>query len=145
MTVRLEIRGTDALAKALQRAGTAAQAAVDDAVEATALELRGDIVKRYQRGAKTGRIYQKYKPRRTHQASAPGQAPATDTGRLANSVVYRRLGLMTAEVSTPVRYGSMLEYGTLRIKARPAWRPAVELMRPKFNRRLQAALGRAIR
>ena len=41
-----------------------------------------------QRGPKSGRVYELYQPRRTHQASAPGEYPATDTGRLAGSIGY---------------------------------------------------------
>ena len=114
-----------------------------DAVNATGLELRGDIVKAYQRGPASGVTYEKYNPRRTHTASAPGQAPATDTGRLASSVDFKREGPMSATVGSAVVYAAMLEFGTSRIAPRPAWVPATEAMRPKFRKRLEAALERA--
>ena len=40
--------------------------------------IRGEAIKSIQTGPKSGRIYERYNPRRTHQASAPGQAPASD-------------------------------------------------------------------
>lgn len=40
------------------------------------------------RGGRSGIVYSKYAPRRQHQASAPGEYPATDTGRLAGSLGF---------------------------------------------------------
>ena len=48
--------------------------------------IRGEAVKSIQTGMKSGRIYEKYNPRRTHRASAPGEAPASDTGNLVRNI-----------------------------------------------------------
>ena len=48
---------------------------------------RNTAVDNILRGAKSGETYVKYNPRRTHQASASGQFPASDTGFLANNIV----------------------------------------------------------
>ena len=141
--VTLRLEGMEQLSAALRDYGAAAEKHVGDAVNATGLELRGDIVKAYQRGPASGVTYEKYNPRRTHTASAPGQAPATDTGRLASSVDFKRDGPMSATVGSQVAYAAMLEFGTSRIAPRPAWVPATEAMRPKFRQRLEAALARA--
>ncbi len=145
MPASMKIEGTAELNRAMQKLSADAERYVSDAVNATGIELRGDIVKRYQRSAATGRVYQKSNPKRTHQASAPGEAPATDTGRLASSVVFSRAGRLAAEVETKVAYGAMLEFGTQNIAMRPAWRPAVEAMQPKFQKRLEAALRKAMK
>ena len=139
----MQLEGGEQLAAALRAYGAAAERHVGDAVNATGLELRGDIVKAYQRGPASGVTYEKYNPRRTHTASAPGQAPATDTGRLASSVDFKREGPMSATVGSQVAYAAMLEFGTSRIAPRPAWVPATEAMRPKFRQRLERALERA--
>ena len=139
----MKLEGLEDLQVALQKISAEAQVEVDRAVDATGLELRGDIVKAYQRGPASGRVYEKYAPRRTHTASAPGQAPATDTGRLASSVNYKKDGSMSATVGSELVYAAMLEFGTSRIDPRPAWVPAVEAMRPKFQRRVEAAMERA--
>ena len=141
--VTLELQGGEQLAAALRAYGAAAEKHVGDAVNATGLELRGEIVKAYQRGPATGITYEKYNPRRTHTASAPGEAPATDTGRLASSVNYKREGPMSATVGSNIVYAAMLEFGTSRIAPRPASVPATEAMRPKFRQRLETALARA--
>jgi hypothetical protein len=137
------LQGGKELAAALRNASKDMQAAVADAVTATGLELRGDVVKRIQRGPATGRTYQRRGV--THTASAPGQAPATDTGRLAGvGVLFEQVGPVSVTVGSPLVYAAYLEYGTTRMAPRPAWRPAVEAMTPKFRNRLLRALGMAL-
>ena len=143
MTVTLKLEGTEALARALRKLDEDARNEVKKAVDATGLSLRGAIVKKYQRGPATGEIYEKYNPRRTHQASAPGEAPATDTGRLANSVLTEDIGPLTIEVGTDVEYGPYLEFGTRTIAPRPNWVPSVQEETPKYIRRVEAAIKRA--
>lgn len=135
-TVKME--GLDELQAALGKLSKDAEKRVDAAVQATGLEVRGDIVKRIQRGPATGRVYG------NHQASAPGEAPATDTGRLVNSTVYKREGRISASVGSDLAYAAMLEFGTSKIDPRPAWIPALEDAKPKYIKRLEKALGESI-
>lgn len=139
----MEIEGQQELDAALRRYGRAAEREVGLAVNATGLEVRGDIVKRIQQGPATGITYTRGNI--THTASRAGEAPATDTGRLASSIDYRKTGAMSATVGSQVVYAAMLEFGTSRIGPRPAWVPAVEAARPKFRRRVRDALARAAR
>jgi hypothetical protein len=145
MSVTLKLEGEAQLMEALRKLGADAQAEARKAVEATAIEARGDIVRGYQRGPASGAVYEKYSPRRTHQASAAGEAPATDTGRLASGTQYRITGPLSAEVSNSVAYGAMLEWGTQRIAPRPLWRPTVIAAGPKFRARMETAIKRAMR
>ena len=137
--------GGKELQAALRNMGPELQEVVGQIVEGTGLELRGDIIKRYQNGPASGRVYQKYNPRRTHQSSAPGQAPMSDTGRLANATVYKVVNDMTVEVSNDVFYAAWLEYGTTQMAPRPAWRPAVEEAMPMFRSRLETAIARFVK
>ena len=59
--------------------------AVQRGIEDGARLMESGAKKRVQRGSKTGETYEKYNPRRTHTASAPGESPATDTGYLASN------------------------------------------------------------
>jgi phage gpG-like protein len=145
MSVTLRLEGTEALARALRKLDEDARKEVKKAVDATGLSLRGTVVKKYQRGPATGETYEKYNPRRTHTASAPGEAPATDTGRLANSVTIEDTGPLTIEVGTEVEYGPYLEFGTRTIAPRPNWVPSVQEEEPKYVRRVEAAIRRAAR
>jgi len=141
----MKLEGLEGLQAALGKMTKEIEAEVERAVEATGLELRGEVVKAYQRGPASGITYEKSNPNRTHTASAPGEAPATDTGRLASSVTYKKEGRMGATVGSEIVYAAMLEFGTSRIAPRPAWVPAVEAMRSKFERRMKDAVARATR
>lgn len=69
----------------------------------------------------TGRIYPRGK-QAVHQASAPGEPPAVDTGRLRNSIqteIFRAPGEVTGRVSANTEYAAALELGTEKIKKRP--------------------------
>lgn len=54
-----------------------------------------------------------------HQASAPGEAPATLTGTLQKSVKYNVRGSSEVEFGDKVYYGKYLEEGTKKMAARP--------------------------
>lgn len=141
--VTITLSGGKELQAALKAMGPKLQAEVGKAVTGTALELQGDVKKRIQRGPASGRTYRKSNPTRVHQASAPGQAPATDTGRLVSSITFDTQGPLTATIGSRLVYALWLEYGTSRMAARPYFRPAVEAMRAKFVKRLEAAVRRA--
>ena len=146
MSMSISMDGLAGLQADLRAASAEAKARVDDAVVGSAMELRGDVVKRIQRGPATGRVY----VRRgiEHQASsgnAPAESPATDTGRLANSVTFDKVAQMSATVGSDLVYAAVLEFGSDRIDPRPAWVPAVEAITPKYIARLERALEDAFR
>lgn len=148
MSGRIEIEGLDELQRAMRKASKEAKARVARVVTSTAINLRADVVKRIQRGPASGAVYIKTNPSRTHTASAPGQSPASDTGRLANSIEFDQVGPMTATVGSKLVYAAALEFGTddsgaPQIEPRPAWVPAVEKITPKFMSQLRAALVEA--
>ena len=145
MSMTLRMDGLAGLQADLRRASAEARARVDDAVVGSAMELRGDVVKRIQRGPATGTVYEKYDPRRTHQSSAPSEAPASDQGGLVRSVLFDKVAQMSATVGSDLVYAAVLEFGSDRIDPRPAWVPAVELMTPKFVSRVERALQEAFR
>ncbi len=99
--------------------------AVGKIVKTTLLAVEADIKSRMA-GAKSGRTYG------SHVASAPGEAPAIDTGALVNSIQTAMDSQTSGAVYTNMEYGQMLEFGTSRMLARPAWIPAAEEARPKF-------------
>ena len=145
MSMSISMDGLAGLQADLRRASADARARVDDAVVGSAIELRGDVVKRIQRGPATGTVYEKYDPRRTHQSSAPSEAPASDQGGLVRSVLFDKVAQMSATVGSDLVYAAVLEFGSDRIDPRPAWVPAVELMTPKFVSRVERALQEAFR
>ena len=116
------------IGKALVKAGADIS---DDATRQLAIganEIRNTIIQSMARGKKTGRWYRK-KGGKRHRASAPGEAPAVDTGELMSRIIYdvRELEMeveVGAEAGAP--YAVYLEEGTDRMGARPWLTPAVE-------------------
>ena len=117
-------------------------------------------------GPKTGRIYElgetevsfttgageavsftarKGAEAKQHQASAPGEAPANETGYLAGSIQAHRIGELEQEVAVGAEYGAALEEGTGdgKILPRPFMAPALEAVRPAFEAAVADALRRA--
>ena len=94
--------------------------------------IRGEAIKSIQTGPKSGRIYEKYNPRRTHKSSAPGQAPASDTGNLVSQIRVRQKNPDEVVVESNALYSSFLEFGTSKMLARPFLFPATERSRPKI-------------
>lgn len=72
---------------------------------------------------------------RAYQASAPGEAPASRTGRLRQSFFAtiepsKDGNSHNAIIRTSVLYADDLEYGTKRVAPRPYLRPVIEAMQP---------------
>jgi len=87
--------------------------------------IRGEAIRSIQSGPKSGRTYEKYNPRRTHKASAPGQAPASDTGNLVSQIMSVADGKDTL-VESRAEYSKFLEFGTSKMLPRPFLFPASE-------------------
>jgi HK97 gp10 family phage protein len=83
-----------------------------------------------------------------HQASAPGEAPATDTGTLVSSIESKVevgwLDIASAVVWTEKPYAKWLEFGTTRMEPRPFFTPAVEENRARFPKILGEAVIESI-
>lgn len=130
--------------------------------------LRNEIITSIARGKHTGRVYdwkvaapgQKpdgfrkiggrllpiVKRRIPHQASAPGETPATDTGRLVSSIAidYADRGL-TAMVFAGAAYARYLEEGTPSMAARPFMQRGLDDKEQEIRRILRQATERAVR
>lgn len=92
---------------------------------------------------KTGRIYRRRGV--SHQASAPGEPPASDTGRLVNSGrtefdVPKLLG----RVIWSTDYAEPLEYGTQKMEPRPYARVALANKLESIIASVRAAVSRAV-
>lgn len=61
-----------------------------------------------------------------HVASAPGEAPNWDTGELANKIVTRKSGRMSAQTAAYADHAAPLELGTSKMAARPFMSPAAK-------------------
>lgn len=114
---------------------------LDQIVRSMALTTQANAVASMT-GPKSGRVYKRRARRkngrpRLHRASAPGEAPARDTGTLANAVGIRQIGNMSWEVyvkQPASKYAAALEFGSprRRLAPRPFMRPALERVRKPF-------------
>ena len=93
--------------------------------------IRGEAIRSIQTGAKSGKTYKKDNPTRTHKASAPGEAPASDTGFLVSNIRVKDQKDFV-EVRSEASYSKFLEYGTSKMLARPFMFPASEKSKPKI-------------
>jgi phage gpG-like protein len=144
--VTIRVTGQHALRAALAKYGATASDEVSEAIRSTALNVQADAVKSIQRGTKTGRIYMKSakgtKSKTTHQASAAGEAPASDTGKLVGSVIAVTHPAV-AFVGSDLAYATYLEFGTMNISERPWLRPAREKNMKFFRQRVVNALKKS--
>ena len=139
------IEGLEETLQAFARLGTAGKKEGAKAIAATAQKVRTDAIKSIQRGTKTGLVYtrgpgQNLSP--THQSSAPGQAPATDTGNLVSSIKAESKDL-SGRVYSDIKYAFWLEFGTVKMRPRPYLNPALMSNQKYFVNQLQRAIDKA--
>lgn len=146
MSFRVKMTGADRLQRKLRDVPRSATKDMEKAIAKSLVEVQGEAQRGIQRGSRSGRLYQKYKPRRQHRASAPGEMPKTDTGRLVSEIKVEidsdRLG---GAVGTNLDYGEYLEFGTSTMEARPWLHPTFERLKRRITARLRKAMQMAIR
>lgn len=144
MDFSVKIEGLDRLDRAMKGVPEAIDKEVKIALFASAKKVEAEAKKSITAGGKTGRIYKRRTV--THQASAAGEAPASDTGRLVNSINSYLNGLTAFVIAGRgiVKYAAMLEYGTRKIAARPFMFPALERSKDWIRERLSQAVTRAL-
>jgi HK97 gp10 family phage protein len=111
------------------------------AVQKATADVRTQAVVEIVSGEKTGRVYMKgkYKDRK-HQASAPDETPANDTGNLIASIFYGMENDLSGRVVVSAKYGLYLEVGTARMAPRPFLSPALAHVEPSFIADCAAAI-----
>ena len=89
-----------------------------------------------------GRVYKRRSIE--HKASAPGEAPAIDTGALVNSIEIVHYGTLQSAVLSNQEYALALELGRpeANLEPRPYMRPAAKKAVTRINKRLHALKGK---
>lgn len=142
--VKVEIKGLKEVNAALQAYGKDLGNSLALIVDATALEAVTDVRKAIQGPPKTGREYARgVNNDKVHRASAPGEAPATDTGGLVISIYNENRGKYSKAIGSRLDYAYYLEFGTFKMAKRPSWIPAVERAIPKMLKRVEIAIAKA--
>jgi hypothetical protein len=142
--VKVEIKGLKEVNAALQAYGKDLGRSLELIVKATALEAVTDVRKAIQGPPKTGREYARgVNNDKVHRASAPGEAPATDSGGLVISIYNENRGKYAKAIGSRLDYAYYLEFGTFKMAKRPSWIPAVERAIPKMLKRVEIAIAKA--
>lgn len=134
MSLKLQVNGADKLVAFFTKSISDSQRAVARGTTKAAFILQGAARQKLQKPPKSGAL--RKRGGKDHRASAPGEAPATDTGNLVRSikVVAAQPGLFPqALVTVGTEYALALEFGTKRsgrkrntvIAERPFMRPSV--------------------
>lgn len=142
MSLRVQIEGIGELRAAMRGLEAQLDEAVGDAIAETALAMERDVVMRIRSGPASGRIYKRGGV--SHRASAPGEAPMSDTAALMGSV-YSDIGPMSATVGSRLAYSAYLEYGTRRMAPRPVWTPIAEEQADLLRQRVIDNLNEVLR
>lgn len=135
---RITVTGAKELSAALSAMSQTVASEVDELVLLTAVEVEARLKLAIQGGAKSGRVYKRGKV--WHRASAPGQAPASDTGALIASIMHEKDAPLTASVGSRLAYAVYLEFGTVKMAPRPLWVPEAEATAKEFRADLEALL-----
>lgn len=115
-------------AAALEEGHKAAKEYVADVAGRVSNQASANVLK----GSKTGRLYKRGK-KRYHQASAPGESPASDSGDLVISIRPEKIDDLHWRVTIAMPYAAALEWGTERMAARPFVRPAAIMVANKMG------------
>jgi HK97 gp10 family phage protein len=143
VTVRIDDR---ALMAKLSRFPGAIDEASCDALEECGTGTVTEAVRLIETGSKSGRLYRRGGGR-VHQASAPGESPASDTGNLVKNIISElERNNKTVYVVANTIYAFWLEFGTRLMAARPFLNRAVEALnnfyKETFIRVLRARIRR---
>lgn len=132
MVVRVILRRTGNIGEDVNAFKARAFAGVEETADFFLDRVKDDILN----SPKSGRMYG------SHQASAPGEAPANWTGDLEKSlnksILSRSVYKYKVKVSSGIFYAPLLEGGTNRVAARPffyKWsQSAIEFLRGRISR-----------
>jgi HK97 gp10 family phage protein len=142
MGVKVDIKSLNP--RGFQNYTKSLQKQIKDKMNVAGNLVRNTAVQSILGGSKSGKVYEKYNPRRTHRSSGEGQSPASDTGFLASNIVLNLEATgMVAEVESRAKYSIFLEFGTQNMKARPFMQPALEENKPKIRRMFATIKGKA--
>lgn len=115
-------------------------------INQTANAIRNTAVVSIIQNSRAGAEVTRYNPKRTIRISKAGDPPAADTGYLANQIAVKiDANGMGADVISNADYSEALEFGTLKMPARPFMQPALEENRKKFDTNMAKAIRQGLK
>lgn len=141
ISASFELKGTSRLVKWATAVSARVRAAVRGVIATYALKVERKLKHKLSQPG-SGQTYQRGGV--AHTASAPGESPATDTGRYKSSIRHE-LRAISARVLTDVEYAAPLEFGTDDIEPRPMWEVVINEVEDDFIRDLRRAVNKALK
>ncbi len=153
MTLGVTVTGGEQVAASLRSIEDKLRGALTKAVNHGATLIQKDATMSVQRGTKSGIVYTRGQS--SHQASAPGEAPAAQPTswhnetnpsepQLGTSITFKVDGDgFGAAVGTKNSYAPALEFGTSDMQPRPFMHPAFEKNRAAISDLIRAAYDAA--
>jgi len=132
MKTEIQVRNINKVLASFKKLNVTMLPDLQDVIKGGAQTIRTEAINLIQKGAKSGKVYKRYNPSRTHTASAPGQAPASDTGNLVRNIKVVQVNQDVTQVKSEARYSKELEYGTSKMRARPFMFPAYKMSQDKI-------------
>ena len=135
----IEWRGDDYQRRLVQHVAGNLDAAAT-VVESSIIRSFGDSGVKNTRSGAT-------KAQRASNRSKPGEPPHVDTGRLKNSIAWKRQTLLLRRIGSGIGgkkdpgYAFYLEFGTRRMAARPYLRPALTRERERVRKIISRPLS----
>ena len=126
MDIKVNVKNLKKVMSQLSRLNKELEKPFQEVIKGGGQLIRAEAVRSIQSGAKSGIVYEKYNPRRSHKSSAPGQSPASDTGNLVSKIIVKQKSLNVVHVESNADYSAFLEFGTSKMQPRPFMFPAFE-------------------
>lgn len=148
MDIGIEVKGLDKLKGATDQIRLRVAEELAKGMYLSMKRVEETAKKSIADGDKSGRIYKRGNV--LHRSSAAGEAPASDTGRLMNSIIgdvdrsALSNGLLEGKVVAKTKYANWLEFGTIKMAARPFMHPALEKNKAWISNRLALAVKRGM-
>jgi len=116
---------------------------LEQVVMATAANIEGEAKQSILERSSKGNEYRR--GGKVHYSAEPGNAPNSDTGNLAGSILHRSLGRTTAEVAAGAEYAIPLELGWISKDGAhqgpfPFMVPAVQKHAPAFRQAVTSVM-----
>jgi HK97 gp10 family phage protein len=140
----MAVKNADRLIRRLNQLPLDARDGIGKALAASVVQMDAYAKDKIQGGGRTGRVYRRRSV--SHQASAPGEYPKTDTGQLVASLFFRVGGdRLSAFFGTRLDYGRYLEFGTVNMRPRPWLKPTLQANAKSISERVAKAVQEALK
>lgn len=138
------IKGAEKLRKKAERMADIFENARTRAVQDATFQLHETAV-RLVSDTSDGTPQLRYNPKRTVNASAPGDPPNSDTGRLRQSINFAfSSDGATGMVGSNLKYAAYLEFGTEDMAPRPWLSTALELVSKNIDATFEKWMAKAV-